>query len=342
MMSRSIRLFITVLLLAGFTFAAKITTFDELQKPDSIHVDKDRIFITEGTTIFIYSSGDFTLVKTFGQKGEGPREFLPNRAVRAGMLQLAVRPDEILVNSFRKLSFFTREGVFKKEIRMTTPGFGMYKGIGKQYVGYGLAQYDKTPYLTINFYDEKLGKVKEIFKYKIPGMDGKTIDPINMTKGPVLISNDERVCFNNGFNDIIYIFDQNGKEVSRVKLENSRIMLTKDREARYMKYFKSPAFPFHRDFERDRDRVKFPDYFPAIRNFTAAENLYVLTYKEDGKYREMLVVDFNGKILKKLMLPVAENDPLHLYPYTVKNGKLYQLVDNIDTEEWELHVTPVK
>lgn len=342
MISKSIRLFITVLLLAVFTFGAKVATFDELQKPDSIHVDKDRIFITEGTTIYIYSSKDFTLLKRFGKKGEGPREFLPNQAVRAGMLQLVVRPDEILVNSFRKLSFFTRDGVFKKEIKMTTPGFGMYKRVGKEYVGYGLAQYDKTPYITINFYDDKLGKVKEIFKYKIPGIDGKTIDPINMTKGPILISIEKRVFFNNGFNDIIYIFDENGKEVSQLQLGNSRSKLTKDREDRYVKYFKLPAFPFHRDFERDRNRVKFPEYFPAIRNFTAAEKLYVLTYKEAGENREMLVVDFNGKRLKTLMLPVAENDPLHLYPYTVNGGKLYQLLDNIDTEEWELHVTPIQ
>jgi len=84
--------------------------------------------------------------------------------------------------------------------------------------------------------------------------------------------------------------------------------------------------------------VKFPEYFPAIRNFTVAEKLYVLTYKEDSENREMLVVDFNGKLIKKLMLPVAENDPFHLYPYTVKGEKLYQLVDNIDTEIWELHI----
>lgn len=342
MIIKSIRLFIVVLLLAGFTFAAKVTTFDELKKPDSISVDKDRMYITEGTTIFIYSLKDFALIKKFGRKGEGPQEFLPSQSVRAGMLQLVVRPHEILVNSFRKLSLFTRDGVFKKEIKMTTPGFGMYKPIGKKYVGYGLAQYDKIPYITINFYNDKLGKVKEIFKYKVPGIDGKTIDPINMTKGPILISNDERVFFNNGFNDIIYIFDQNGKEVSQLKLENSRIKLSKDREARYVKYFKSPAFPFHQDYEQDKNRVKFPGYFPAIRNFTVAEKLYVLTYKEDGENREMLVVDFNGKLLRKLMLPVAENNPLYLYPYTVNDGKLYQLVDNIDTEEWELHIHDIK
>ena len=125
-------------------FAVTAAAFDELKKPDAIEVDGEQIYITEGTTIFIYSAKDFALQKKFGKKGEGPREFLPSRSIRAGMLLLAVRPGEILVNSLRKLSLFTREGVFKKEIKMTTPGFGMFTPIGKQYVGYGLTRYGKT------------------------------------------------------------------------------------------------------------------------------------------------------------------------------------------------------
>jgi hypothetical protein len=29
---------------------------------------------------------------------------------------------------------------------------------------------------------------------------------------------------------------------------------------------------------------------------------------------------------------------LQYYPYTIHNGSLYQLIENEDTEEWELHV----
>jgi hypothetical protein len=41
------------------------------------------------------------------------------------------------------------------------------------------------------------------------------------------------------------------------------------------------------------------------------------------------------------MVPLAEKDERLWYPYVIKNGKLYQLIENLDEEEWELHVTEI-
>jgi hypothetical protein len=37
------------------------------------------------------------------------------------------------------------------------------------------------------------------------------------------------------------------------------------------------------------------------------------------------------------MVPFKEAEFLQAYPYTINNGKLYQLKENPDTDEWELH-----
>ena len=42
------------------------------------------------------------------------------------------------------------------------------------------------------------------------------------------------------------------------------------------------------------------------------------------------------------MVPLAEKDDRLWYPYVIKNGKLYQLIENSNKEEWELHVTEIK
>jgi hypothetical protein len=48
-------------------------------------------------------------------------------------------------------------------------------------------------------------------------------------------------------------------------------------------------------------------------------------------------MDMQGKLVKKIFLPVSFMNVLDIYPYTVAGRKLYQLIENED-EEWELHI----
>ena len=48
--------------------------------------------------------------------------------------------------------------------------------------------------------------------------------------------------------------------------------------------------------------------------------------------------------MKKVMLPVAPGNAKNAYPYmqdfspfTIKNERFYQLIQNEETEEWSLH-----
>jgi hypothetical protein len=43
--------------------------------------------------------------------------------------------------------------------------------------------------------------------------------------------------------------------------------------------------------------------------------------------------------LNHVFLPLKEQTPLIYFPYCIKDGKLYQLAENEESEEWELYVT---
>jgi hypothetical protein len=101
-----------------------------------------------------------------------------------------------------------------------------------------------------------------------------------------------------------------------------------------------PLFPVPHDI--DRNLIKFPDYFPVIRDYRSSDDrLYIITYREKEEEKELFIVDFNVKLVKSTWLTIDEINPRELYPYTIENGKLYQLVENPDSEEWELHIIEI-
>jgi hypothetical protein len=46
--------------------------------------------------------------------------------------------------------------------------------------------------------------------------------------------------------------------------------------------------------------------------------------------------------VKKIYLPLKEKNVYQLFPFDIKDGKLYQLIENEDTEEYELFVTEIQ
>jgi hypothetical protein len=87
----------------------------------------------------------------------------------------------------------------------------------------------------------------------------------------------------------------------------------------------------------------------------ADEKIYVLTYKKEKEKSEFVILDLKGKLLKKVFLPFNQSDEWFHYSlakatsqasphatFTIKNGKLYQLIENEDKEIWELHITNIE
>ncbi|MEN8154796.1 MAG: hypothetical protein ABFR75_12325 [Acidobacteriota bacterium] len=308
-----------------------IATFPDLLKPTSLVIDEDRLYITQDITVFIYSMKDFKLIKKFGKAGEGPQEF--NRFVGITPLK-----DKLLINSMSKISYFKKDGTYISEMR-TKGGitFG-YQPLGDKYVSLGIEVKDNIRYRTINLYDSELNKVKTLLKNE---------DDNQVAKGSLKILNttlnymtfDEKLYLINGKEFEIKVFDKTAKEVLTIKRDNYK-------KRKFTEEDKQDIFDLIKADPRQKqffDMVKkmavFPDKWPALASVFERDNIiYVSTFNAKGKTQyEFFLFDSKGKFIHNLFIPMKFQDALRPFPMSIKNGKLYQLIENEDEEEWELH-----
>ena len=49
----------------------------------------------------------------------------------------------------------------------------------------------------------------------------------------------------------------------------------------------------------------------------------------------------DGKYINKKIIPIKYETDIQTYPVYIKNGKLYQLVENNEEDEWELLISDI-
>ena len=212
--------------------------------------------------------------------------------------------------------------------------------IGNKFASMGMSQgNDLTMALTINILDSKFTKIKEIYKQNFMKRGSMTFPMVC----PIFFAVDNKIIAPGGEEFVLNIFDANGKKVSSLTREYKRLKVTEDYKKGVHHYFKTD--PSTKQFYDAffKDKLKFTDYFPAIQFFIVDHGkIYIITYmKKDGKY-EYFVYDMKGKFLKRLFLPISSPNPLRPDPFTIKHNKLYQLIENEDEEESELHAFAVE
>ena len=339
-MNSKILLYVLVFIVfTGFNLAKVVTQFGEVGKPYSLIIDKDQIFITEGTTIYIYSKKDFKLQKKFGKRGEGPKEF-------KSFATIYVLPDSLQINSMGKVSFYTRNGEFIKESRLKLGILELYP-YGDQFLGIHNIE-DMARYIAISIFDSKYQEKKRISKTKFffqASRPGGNLDPIALAGpdggcGSVPICRDKFFRENNG---IFEAYDLVKNKIAySFPLKIEKIKVTESDKNRYLNFFKKHPNTKER-FDSLKKMFKFPEYFPLIRrSFIKDEKIYIRTYKIKDDKSEFYIFDIKGKLLKKLFLPIVEQNAIDKYPYTIHNNKIYQLVDNEDEEVWELNVFAIE
>ena len=100
------------------------------------------------------------------------------------------------------------------------------------------------------------------------------------------------------------------------------------------------------EYKAFNTRFGFPSIFPNIRNFHVMDDkIFIITYKEKQGKNAMYIYSMAGKLLQTVYVPLVEVDMIlpQLYNYyTIKDGKLYKLVEDLDKEKWELHISAIK
>lgn len=335
------KLIVLILVLMGATvlFAAKVATLDGLKRPFFIKADEGRFYITDGPTVSIYSLKDYSLIKKFGKEGEGPREFkLNNRNARGVMI--ALTEDKIVVNSVGRLSFFSKDGKYLGE-KQTAGSGSRFQPVGDDiYMGEGFGNENNINYSLRHLYDSNFKRGMEVYKRESFFQPRGALNPFYFLS-PVVEIYKEKI-FINGVDNQVYVFDNTGKKLYTITFEHEKLKITDDYKKGVHGWYKTNPGA-KRFYHLIKDRLDFPEYFPGIRMFNVADGkVYILTYKKKDEKSKFVVMDVNGKPLKKLFVHFAERDLRTFAPYTIKNDKLYQLVETEDNEAWELHVSDIK
>jgi hypothetical protein len=331
-MRATIFFLVILLLLMGSLYANKVVPLPHIFKPHLIVVESEQIYIAEETTIYIYSLKDFGLKKKFGKEGQGPSEF------GGSVESIEIQPDYILVNSLRKVSFFTKDGDFMNEKKTRSAlGGSLFKPIGNQFVGYSIERDKSTFYVVYSIFDSDIKKSKELYRMKWiiqPGQKRRLFETFwySTFDNKIFIARE-------GF--IIDVFDAEGKKLFSINQKYKNLRFTDSDKKKIVDQWKSDSRtnPY---WQRLLERTEFPRYFPAIKTCLLSDRkLYVQTYKGKDEKIEFYIFKINGEFEKKALIPIIKKNPLEYYPYTIKNGKIYQLVYDLEKYAWELHITKI-
>lgn len=334
-------IFLVITMLAAILPAqTKIIPMQDLQKPEAVLVDQTQLYVTEGVFIYIYSLKDFKLIKKIGQKGEGPQEFMLNPAF--GPLTINVNTDDIFIESFGKVSWFAKDGTFKKEQKLPSPLILFLQPLGKNFVGMGFDQENQKAMRKLNLYDDKFSKVKEIHKVEHNLQQGKGLNVLQNPPLNVVYDNKVFVAWENDI--LIEVFDTEINKLYTIKQDIERRPVTEKDKQDVIEFLKTS--PSTKNYFELIKPINFPAYYPAMQSlFVTGDKIYAVTVNEQGKQTVVLVMDLKGKLLKQALITLTMDNPITPFPFTIHDGIYYQITETPgedDEVSWNLQVTEIK
>ncbi|UCH97151.1 MAG: hypothetical protein JSV88_09960 [Candidatus Aminicenantes bacterium] len=342
----------SLIVFAGiFLFPANLGTVNGVLKPNMIEVAGHELYIVEGAVISVYSLNDLQLIRQFGRDGEGPGEL---KVVPYYNNRVSVFPDFILAESVDKLIYFSKEGAVIKQVKKPVES-GFFTPVGKNFVGKKVKRDpgQKTTFIVIVLYDLELHEIKELYRQKFAQqVSGRNVtiqlfvDLVNFQvwDNKIFIEKSPE-----GF--LIDVFDHNGKALYQIKREYEKTKITgAHKEAAIKEIKEDPTIKRRiKQFGSWENLLKmmkftFPEFMPAIQYMEIADGrIYARTFQKKNNKEEYIVIDLEGKMLRRTYIPRVH--PLSLKDQligvkmaVIRNDKLYYLKENEEQEVWQLHV----
>lgn len=326
---------VTPLTTAATQDPTKIVPLPDVMMCKRIAADADQLYIADVASVYIYDLKSFALIKKFGKMGEGPEEFKVHPSQGIGLI---VKDNMLEINSQGRISLFKKDGAFIKEIKQKIQGKSYL--VGDIFLSHGWVRSQKDHYFTLELYTQSFKIIKEIQRVDCPVVMNKKWLFYSQFIMPRIYKDNIYITGGKGLE--IDGFNRQGDKILSINHDYEKLDVTETHKKNFLEWMKTDKqqAAIYMIF---KSHFQFPEYFPGIRNFVVVDDrIYIETYKKkDGKESEFVIFTIDGKYLKTRYLPLVERNPEAPYPYTVKNGKLYQLVENIDAEGWELHITPI-
>lgn len=324
-------IFALFICLSGIMLAKKVTIFPDLFHPIGIVIDNQHIYISQGFNVFIYSAKDFKFIKKFGEKGEGPGEFLE-------IPYIYLRSSHLIASTNNKVLYYTRGGEFLRE-RNTRPAgtwFVPFKDIfaARKYI----RGKDGLLYHGVMLLDAEMNRIKDIYQH-LHGYQGlgAEFNPLTMSP-PEFSACDDLLFMLNGERTKVLVFNKKGEKLFELNDPEKPNKFTAEDKREFIKISKG--------YNRLKKIIKFPAYHPPIRWFytdPVQKRVYLETENTENGNRRWRVYNFKGEFIKKMMLPVLNEEYTSLN-FELLNafygGNCYQLKEK--QEIWELHIIEIK
>jgi hypothetical protein len=255
-------------------------------------------------------------------------------------LILYLQTDSLVINSAGKVSFYTTDGKFIKEMKVPTGSLvSVFQPFGEKFVGFSTTVGDDvSTKFTLNIYDSQLTKIKEIYRLPITKR-GRMEFPI-ISPGFFVVDN--KIVIGGQKEFVINILNAKGDKISSITRDYKLIKVGEDYRKGIYEWLKTNPST-KQAFEFLKNMITFGEDFPAIQViYVDDQKIYIQTYMKKEENYEFFIYDVNGKFLQRLFLPVTYMNAIMHNPTTIKDNTLYQLIENEEEENWELHAHPIK
>ncbi|MCP4146884.1 MAG: hypothetical protein GY757_03955, partial [bacterium] len=342
-----IALFLIFLTCSSVLYSAeRVASFPELMTPKYMIVDDGKIIISDYPYIYLYSLTDYSLIKKIGGVGEGPGNFYimdKNRNLKDRGLVINVCPDFISAGSIGRVSHFNKNGEFLKFVKVPYGINSKFFSLCDKWLGF-IPRGIKGE-LRVYILDSKMNVQKKIMECDYwfnldPKIKTNFFDRACDTLLTAIQDNKIFITRGDSKSLAIDVFDFSGSKRHTIKHPVEKTRVPQQFIERIREHYRA-KFRL-KDIGEFMKTVNIPAYFPPVRHLCASNHkLYVITFRMDSGKSECLVFSTGGEFLKKIRLPVKEQSPEYLFPFSISKSTFYQLVEDKD-EKWELIVTPIK
>ncbi len=340
-------MFFIITFLNTALYSQKTAELPELAKPEMMTVDGNKLYVLDGVEVYIYSMTDYKLLAKLGKKGDGPGEFKSTFGAR---LHLQLHNGNILLNNMNKMAWFSPEGTLVREKR--------YPFLVMQIVPvqkhFAVTRFmpgpDGVNQLVVQLMDDQLKKIKTLY----------TREEISFRKSGKLDCPNEQIFVKYAWDRLyivdqidktlhIRVFDSKGDPLPEIKKDGPPMKMPESYKQEVLAWADAQQSQIRPQADRLRmtmDQMKQMIYYhpvlPAARCFTTnGDTLIVETFLKKKENRsQFIVLDKDGKTSKTVFLTDAEPGRVKMAPtatYTFYKNRHLFLVENPDTETWELH-----
>ncbi len=325
--------------------ARELGKIEGIVNPYLMLVDEDsgRLVIVEGVSVSIYDLESRKLIKKFGKRGEGPGEFYVPPRTNMGNVSVQLLPDSSLaVTSVGKLSYFSGDGRFIREIRSSVP-WPSFRPLANGYVGRGTVVDEGINYNTVRLYRSGMEPGPELSRTKSWFTRGREVNPYFMS-GPLFYLIGERIYIERDKN-FVAVFDHSGTLQKTIDINHSyrKVKVPSGERERWLDYYKRD--PVFNDLVQDiRNDLILPDYYPGIRLFCAGgAELVIIRWTGNETGTDVALFDADGGFLYNTVVPFRFKDIMVPEAFAVSKRKIYQLIEDDATEgEWVLHIQDIR